>query len=86
MRVKLVVPLVARLLSASETEIETPLDGVAELTVRTKVAGGGGVVESPPPLPQAVKPIISPVAVNTAALLENCFMAHLPICAAVFFC
>ena len=86
MRVKLVVPLEARLLSARDTEMATPLDGEAELTVRTYVVVGGGVVEPPPPPPQAPIAMLSPIYIHTAARLPNCFMAHLPICAAVFFC
>lgn len=85
MRVKLEVPLVAELLSAGVTVMATPLAGVAELTVRTYVVGGGGVVDPPPPaLPQAVSTRLKPVAIHTAALQPNCFMTHLPICAAVF--
>jgi len=84
-RVKLEVPLVAELLSAGVTVMATPLAGVAELTVRTYVVGGGGVVDPPPPpLPQAVSARLKPVAIHTAALQPNCFMTHLPICAAVF--
>jgi hypothetical protein len=83
-RVKLVVPLVAELLSAGVTVMATPLDGLVESTVSTYVVGGGGVVDPPPPLPQAVSARLSPVAIHTLALLPNCFMAHLSIWAAAF--
>ena len=88
MRVKLAFPLAAELLSAGVTVMATPLAGVASnLTVENVGGwGSGGVVDPPPPpLPQAVSARLKPIAIHTAALLPNCFMAHLPICATVFF-
>ena len=56
MRVKLVVPLPALLLSAGETEIATPLVGLVELTVSAYVVGGGVVVVVLDEPPQPIRP------------------------------
>jgi hypothetical protein len=55
-RVKLVEPLAALLLSAGETVMATPLAGSTESTVRTEVIGGGFVDPLLDEPPQPVRP------------------------------
>jgi hypothetical protein len=75
-RVKADDPLVAPLLSAGVTVMATPLLGVAESTVSTKLDGGGGVLVPPP---QAVSARLSPVAIKVAAFQPWLFIQYLPI-------
>ena len=72
--VKPVEPFRAALLPFSVYEIETPVEGLAELTVSVYVTGGG--VELPPlVLPQDAAARHSPAAAHNAISLPKQFIA-----------
>ena len=77
MRVKLVVPLDAVLLSAGETVMLTPLAGEVEFTVKVYVVTDGVLLELPPP-PHASIDRINPIVKRIVAGLPECLIFKPP--------
>ena len=84
--VQVTAVLAVPLMVAANCSVD-PMLTVAGLGVMATTGVGGavgGVDPLPPPLPQAVSAMLRAVAIHTAALLPNCSMVNLSICAAAF--